>query len=234
MSIKKLTGNIFNSNCQVIVNTVNCVGVMGAGIALECRLRYPEMYKKYVQLCENNLIEIGRLWLYKDEKRWILNFPTKKHWKYPSRIEYLINGLEKFTSTYKDREINSIAFPLLGADKGGIPQETSLDLMMLHLRDIDIDVEIYKYDSTSPDDIYIKTKSWLLTKEASEVASLLGLRKNYVLKVMQSMQDTHIVQLNQLAKIDGIGIKTLEKIFALSMSVDHINLDDTNDQKSLF
>ena len=81
MSIKIISGNIFTSKCQTIVNTINCVGVMGAGIALECRLRYPEMYKKYVELCENREISIGILWLYKSEDRWILNFPTKKHWK---------------------------------------------------------------------------------------------------------------------------------------------------------
>ena len=82
MSIEVITGNIFTSTCQTIVNTVNCVGVMGAGIALECRFRYPEVHKKYISLCNENKIEIGLLWVYKSPKRWVLNFPTKKHWKY--------------------------------------------------------------------------------------------------------------------------------------------------------
>lgn len=85
MAIKIIKGNIFTSNCQTLVNAVNCVGVMGAGIALECRLRYFEMYNRYVALCEENKIEIGLLWIYKSPVKWILNFPTKKHWKYPSK-----------------------------------------------------------------------------------------------------------------------------------------------------
>ena len=73
-----IEGNIFTTKCQVIVNTVNCVGVMGAGLALECRLRYPDMYSLYVDLCNVNKIDIGMLWLYSSTEPWILNFPTKK------------------------------------------------------------------------------------------------------------------------------------------------------------
>ncbi len=77
MGIKIINGNIFTSKCQTIVNTVNCVGVMGAGMALECRLRYPEMHEKYILLCKDKLIDIGLLWIYKSPEKWILNFPTK-------------------------------------------------------------------------------------------------------------------------------------------------------------
>lgn len=68
MSVQIVTGNIFTSECQTIVNTVNCVGVMGAGIALECRLRYPEMHDKYIALCTERKINIGLLWIYKSQK----------------------------------------------------------------------------------------------------------------------------------------------------------------------
>ena len=71
--------------------TVNCVGVMGKGIALVFKLRYPEMFDKYKVFCQSKMIGIGKLWLYKSEEstQWVLNFPTKFHWKYPSKIEYL-------------------------------------------------------------------------------------------------------------------------------------------------
>ena len=77
MSLRVIDGNIFTSKCQTIVNTVNCVGVMGAGIALECRLRWPDMHTVYQDLCRQRQITIGKLWLYKSTDRWILNFPTK-------------------------------------------------------------------------------------------------------------------------------------------------------------
>ena len=123
-------GNIFSSRCQTIVNTVNCVGIMGAGIALECRLRYPQMFEQYAQLCADAKLDIGRLWVYKAPERWVLNFPTKKHWRYPSRVEYLHLGLQKFMDTYQTRGITSVAFPLLGAQNGGLQADESLALML--------------------------------------------------------------------------------------------------------
>lgn len=187
---------------------------MGAGIALECRLRYPEMYKKYVELCENRAISIGILWLYKADDRWILNFPTKIHWKYPSKAEYLHSGLRKFVDTYESKEITSIAFPLLGADKGGIDQDESLRIMKSYLSPLGIDIEIYRYNPKSPDDLYSRIRDWLVCQNVENISNYTRLRKDYVLKVMEAMKRPDIVQLNQLGRLKGIGIKTLEKLFA--------------------
>lgn len=213
MSVKVISGNIFTSNCQTLVNTINCVGVMGAGIALECRLRYPDMHEKYIKLCDSNQIDIGLLWIYKSTNRWVLNFPTKKHWKYPSKKEYLHIGLDKFVNTYQEKGIESIAFPLLGADKGGIPQEESLSIMMSYLNKPSIDIEIYRYDQKAKDDLYDKTKEWLLSQDVNYISTITKLRKDYVVKIIDAIQSPNIVQLNQLALVQGIGIKTLEKIF---------------------
>jgi O-acetyl-ADP-ribose deacetylase (regulator of RNase III) len=235
MSIQIIKGNIFTSNCQTLVNTVNCVGVMGAGIALECRLRYPQMHKKYIELCDASKIDIGLLWIYKSPNRWILNFPTKKHWKYPSKKEYLHAGLEKLIFTYKERGINSIAFPLLGADKGGISQEDSLDIMVSYLEKIPINIEIYKYDPKAKDDLYSTTKNLILAQSVEKISELTGLRKDFVVKVTEAMKSPDIVQVNQLSQIKGIGIKTLEKIFQLAISGDLVDLDKNSlGQKSLF
>lgn len=213
MSVTVVTGNIFTSESQTIVNTINCVGVMGAGIALECRLRYPDMHEKYVALCSNNQIDIGRLWIYKTSDRWILNFPTKKHWRYPSKVEFLHAGLEKFIGTYKEKGIESIAFPLLGADKGGIPQSQSLSIMKQYLERADIHVHIYKYDPRAKDDLFEMTKKWLLSKDVVQISLETKLKTNYVVKVLDAIQSPDISQLNQLARVKGIGIKTLEKVF---------------------
>jgi len=213
MGLKIISGNIFTSRCQTIANTVNCVGVMGAGIALEYRLRYPEMYKKYVELCEDRKISIGMLWLYKSDRRWVLNFPTKMHWKYPSKTEYLHAGLRKFADTYESKSITSIAFPLLGADKGGIDQDESLKIMRSYLDPLAIDIEIYRYDAQSHDDIYVQIRDWLLCQDLERITKSTNLRRDYVLKVKDAMKRPEIVQLNQLSRVKGIGIKTLEKLF---------------------
>jgi len=138
-----VTGNLFESNTQTIVNTVNCVGAMGKGIALEYKNRYPNMYDRYRELCTKKLIDIGQLWLYKTENKWILNFPTKLDWRNPSKIEYLELGLQKFLNEYQRKEITSIAFPLLGANNGGIDPCVSLWTMCKYLKECKIPVVIY-------------------------------------------------------------------------------------------
>lgn len=214
MSITRIKGNIFTSKCQTIVNTVNCVGIMGAGIALECRLRYPAMFKEYVELCKNGEISIGKLWLYKAVDRWVLNFPTKKHWKYPSKTEYLHLGLRKFVDTYESKAITSIAFPLLGADKGGLEPGESREIMESYLHSLTIDIEIYEFDPESHDDLYCQIRDWLLHQDLDQISSITGIGKDYVRKVIDAMESQGIKQLNQLGHVKGIGIKTLEKLFA--------------------
>ncbi len=142
-------GDIFTSKCQTLVNTINCVGVMGAGIALQFKQHYPGMFTQYQKLCQQGKIEIGKLWLYKTGSQWILNFPTKHHWRYPSKRKYLESGLEEFMQTYKLHGITSIAFPLLGAGKGSILPEVSREIMKVCLRDCTIRVELWEFAKTS-------------------------------------------------------------------------------------
>ena len=162
LEIKK--GNIFTSKAQTIVNTVNCEGVMGAGIAFELRLRHPKMFEKYKEFCKQNAIKIGTLWIYnlsKDENAnyaKILAFPTKTSWKLPSKEEYLHAGLSKFIKTYKEKGIESIAFPLLGASRGGIDENVSLKIMKEYLSGAEIPVEIWHFDPSASDDLYDKFK----------------------------------------------------------------------------
>src|ERR1044072_1299972 len=141
--LKIVTGGLFTAETQTIVNTVNCVGAMGKGIALEFKKRYPDMFTKYKSLCERGLIQVGMLWLYKAPDKWILNFPTKDHWKNNSQPQYLISGLGKFVKTYKEKGITSISFPLLGANNGGLDPKLVLDLMTNFLKQVDIPVHIY-------------------------------------------------------------------------------------------
>jgi len=213
--LQVLKGNIFTTKCQTIVNTINCVGVMGAGIAYECRLRFPEMYSKYVELCESGNIKIGSLWIYKSEEKWVLNFPTKTHWKFQSKIEYLELGLNKFVHTYRERGITSIAFPLLGASNGGISESLSLEIMERFLSRCDIPIEIYKYDPTANDDLFLNFKTLWQSKNDKQLAEMSKLRADFVKKLRNAFERDDIKTISGLLTINGIGDKTLEKAFKL-------------------
>jgi len=139
--------NIFNSKSMSLVNTVNCVGVMGAGLAKEFKLRFPEMFKDYVKKCNANEIRIGKLDICKiNNQKIIINFPTKDHWKYPSKINYIKKGLDHFVQNYKSWNITSIAFPQLGCGKGGLKWNNVKYLMEEYLINLDITIEIYVND----------------------------------------------------------------------------------------
>jgi len=147
MPIQIKKGNIFEAETQTIVNTVNCKGVMGKGLALEFKKRYPKMYEEYKKECEEEKLTIGTLHLYKgDPDRWILNFPTKDHWRFKSRLEYIEDGLKYFCSKYKEWGIKSIAFPQLGCQQGGLNWSDVKPLMERYLKDLpDIEIFIYFY-----------------------------------------------------------------------------------------
>ena len=223
MIIEK-NGNIFTTKCQTIVNTVNCVGVMGAGIAYEFRLREPKMFEKYKLLCEQNSLKIGTLWIYKAEKQNILNFPTKQDWKYPSKEDYLHKGLQKFIDTYKQKNITSIAFPLLGADRGGIPVEKSKAIMEQYLRQCDIDVEIWHFDPTAKDDLYEEFKAVFQEIDDITIKTDTKIRIDIVKKIRNSLNDSNINSLSGLLRVKGVGDKSLEKLFDYIKSYKSQNL----------
>jgi O-acetyl-ADP-ribose deacetylase (regulator of RNase III) len=96
------------------------------------------MYEKYKVFCQNKQLTVGKLWLYKpdNDSQWVLNFPTKIHWKYPSKMEYLELGLQKFVDSYKEKGITSISFPLLGTHNGGLDKIEVLNLMHKYLESV--------------------------------------------------------------------------------------------------
>ena len=137
-------GNLFQSPAQTLVNTVNTVGVMGKGVTLEFKRLFPEMYAQYRALCESGQFKVGQLWLYKTPQKWVLNFPTKQHWRAPSRLEYVEAGLKKFVQVYDEMGIHSIAFPPLGCGNGQLDFETQVRPLMEHyLKNLPIDIFIY-------------------------------------------------------------------------------------------
>jgi O-acetyl-ADP-ribose deacetylase (regulator of RNase III) len=145
--ITYVVGDLFQSPAQVLVNAVNTVGVMGKGIAAEFKRHYPAMFEQYKTLCDNGQFEVGQLWLYKTPHKWILNFPSKRHWRNESRLEDVEAGLAKFAASFADQGITSISFPLLGAGLGGLDWTTQVRPLMEHyLGNLPLDVFIHLHE----------------------------------------------------------------------------------------
>lgn len=146
-TIQYQKGDIFSADAHVIVNTVNCKGVMGKGLALQFKQKYPEMFTAYRQACKTGQIRIGKPMLFQDSKPWILNFPTKDHWRQPSKIEYIAEGLEYIVAMYKKLGITSIAFPKLGTQNGKLSWVEVGPVMAKYLDELNIPVTIFIADN---------------------------------------------------------------------------------------
>lgn len=142
--IKLVSGNILDSNMQTITNTVNTVAVMGKGLALEFKHKYPDYYAEYKDLCLQNEFKPGIPYLHKKYNPWILSFPTKEHWRNPSKLEWIETGLRIIAKDYNRVGIESIAIPALGCSNGGLKWESVHKLMLDILVDLPIDIEIYE------------------------------------------------------------------------------------------
>lgn len=159
-----IIGDIFESPAQTIVNTVNTVGVMGKGLALHFKQRYPEMFKAYRDVCEQHRLATGNLMIYSAPDHRILLFPTKENWRNPSKIEYIERGLQKFVDTYSDYGITSIAFPRLGCGNGELDWNDVKPVMEHYLQSLPIDVYVYLRITPNPEPEHLnpkKTMEWL-------------------------------------------------------------------------
>lgn len=137
-------GDLFASKAQTLVNTVNCVGVMGKGVALEFRKRFPDMYEDYVARCRRGEVRLGRPYLFRYENGpWILNFPTKGHWRAVSRLRDIVEGLDWLERHYREWGIRSLAVPPLGCGNGGLDWAVVGPTLYRHFARFDIPVELY-------------------------------------------------------------------------------------------
>lgn len=125
--IELTRGNILTADAEALVNTVNCVGVMGKGIALQFKKAFPENFKAYEAACRNKEVKPGRMFVFNTGQmfnpRFIINFPTKRHWRGKSRYEDIEMGLEALVQEVRERKIRSIAIPPLGSGLGGLQWE---------------------------------------------------------------------------------------------------------------
>jgi O-acetyl-ADP-ribose deacetylase (regulator of RNase III)/uncharacterized protein YwgA len=142
--MKILVGDILKSKAQTLINTVNCVGVMGKGIALEFKKRFPEMFEDYIKKCDRKEVNLGVPYPYKALfPPQIVNFPTKDHWKSVSRINDIECGLQYILSHYKEWGITSLAIPPLGCGNGQLEWRAVGPLIYRYVKQMDIPVEMY-------------------------------------------------------------------------------------------
>jgi O-acetyl-ADP-ribose deacetylase (regulator of RNase III) len=215
--LKYTDTTVFNVGAQTIVNTVNCVGVMGAGLALECQLRFPEMFQDYVERCKSKSVKIGKPYLYRSYgSPWIMNFPTKNHWKYPSKIEWIEQGLDYFAKNYERGCIQSIAFPKLGCDKGGLNWRDVQTIMENYLQNLNIDIYICLDRESEATGIEGVMTELLNNKQNTLWAYKLGIKNDISRKISESLP---IKRFRDLSKIEGVGKQTYRDIFKFLYSV---------------
>lgn len=142
--IEVKVGDIFESRAQALVNTVNTVGVMGKGIALGFRRRFPKMYDDYVDRCNRGEVLLGRPYIYKSAvPPWIINFPTKEHWRSAARLDAIVEGLEHLKREYRNWGVESLAVPPLGCGEGRLDWHVVGPTLYRHLSLLNIPVELY-------------------------------------------------------------------------------------------
>ena len=142
-------GNLLEADVQAVVNTVNTVGIMGRGIALMFKERFPDNFEAYVRACSAGGVQVGRMFVTENTEflgpQWIINFPTKTHWRVKTRIEWIEEGLKDLVRTIRDRNIHSIAIPPLGCGNGGLDWQDVRPAIVSALEEVEgLDAVVYE------------------------------------------------------------------------------------------
>lgn len=144
MPVDVIVGDLFKSQAQTLVNTVNTVGVMGKGVALEFKKRFPEMYADYLARCNRHEVRLGEPYLYRTLfPPWVLNFPTKEHWRSVARLDAIVQGLDYLAAHYRQWGIESLAVPPLGCGNGQLEWSVVGPTLYRKLTQLEIPIELY-------------------------------------------------------------------------------------------
>ena len=150
--IKYITGNLLEADAEALVNTVNTVGLMGKGIALMFKERFEKNMEEYAQACKDKKVQTGKMFITVTGElmgpKWVINFPTKRHWRHPSKLEWITEGLDDLKAFIIHNHVKSIAIPPLGSGNGGLDWSVVKQEIEEHLHDLK-DVEILVYEPTS-------------------------------------------------------------------------------------
>ncbi|MBI4230344.1 MAG: macro domain-containing protein, partial [Planctomycetes bacterium] len=182
--IERVTGNLLEADAEALVNTVNCVGVMGKGIALQFRQAFPDNAKAYRRACKEGKVQPGSMLVYDAgplvSPRYIINFPTKRHWKGKSRIEDVRDGLRDLVRTIRRLKVRSIAIPPLGCGNGGLAWEDVRPLIEKALTQVPgVRTRLYEpAGAPARAEMPVRTKRPAMTAGR---AALLGIFRRYLI-----------------------------------------------------
>jgi len=242
MGYKEVDGNLFNSDAMALVNTVNCVGVMGKGIALEFRRRFPQMFEEYRQDCLKNKLVPGRIYSYQIGDRIILNFAIKGHWKHPSTIGWVESCLKQFAAGYETKGITSVAFPWMGAMNGRIPFDIIRSTMRKHLEPLEgIQIEVYTFDPAAPDPLFDELKKIVHSGDLKICQKNSQIQENIFYQIIEAVREGEVRGMSQLSEIPNVGKISVDKLYEFLSSQlkalrvnDDINIHSQGDQLRLF
>lgn len=182
--IRLVSGNLLEAQTEAFVNTVNCVGVMGKGIALQFKQAFPDNFKDYSQACDKGKVRIGKMFVYRTDRmfhpKYIINFPTKRHWKGKSRLEDIELGLKDLVRVIKDLNIKSIAVPPLGSGLGGLNWEEVKSRILDAFNEVS-GVEVLLYEpkgAPESDKIPIATSKPKMTRGRALLIKLLDIYRS--------------------------------------------------------
>lgn len=194
--IKYKTGNILNETTEAVINTVNCVGIMGRGIALQFKKMYPDNFKEYAKACKKGEVVPGKMFIYKNNAlfnpKYIINFPTKRHWKGKSNIKDIENGLAALKNDIENLALKSIAIPPLGCGLGGLEWNDVKYLIIEKLGGLE-DVEIIIYEPNNEKFSLVSKSSQppALTAGRAALIELVGLYSAASLDPFISLLEIH-------------------------------------------
>lgn len=216
-NIKEIKGNIFDTSCQTIVNTVNCQWFMWKWLALEYKYRFPEMVNEYMRYCSSGRLNIGILQIWKESTPRIINFPTKFHRKFPSKMEYIEKGLQYFVGHYKERWITSVAFPRLWASLWWLERDDVKKIMFTYLENLDIDIEIYEYDPHGSDRLFDVFKDKLIKLSPQQAAKEIWIPMTKMEVLQRGILDGSIKNMWNIQGLDKFWEETIKKIYQFAL-----------------
>jgi O-acetyl-ADP-ribose deacetylase (regulator of RNase III) len=185
--IKLIQGDILKADAEALVNTVNCVGIMGRGVALQFRKAFSENFKAYEVACKANQVQPGKMFVYDLNRlynpRFIINFPTKRHWKSNSRIEDIQSGLIDLITVVQQQQISSIAIPPLGCGLGGLDWGDVKPLIIEAFQTVpEVNVLLFEPAGAPPAAVMVRENK--MPSMTVGRAALLGLMRRYLSAVM--------------------------------------------------
>ncbi|MEV0595127.1 type II toxin-antitoxin system antitoxin DNA ADP-ribosyl glycohydrolase DarG [Nonomuraea cavernae] len=198
------SGNLLEAEVEALVNTVNTVGVAGKGIALQFRQAYPANFKAYARACQRGEVVPGKMFVYDDGRmgsgRYVINFPTKRHWRAGSRLGDIESGLVDLVRTLRDLGVGSIAIPPLGCGNGGLDWGDVLPLIEQAMAELpEVRVVVYPPEGApDPDTMIVRTPRPSLTANRAAVLALFGryLLPDYRLTALEAQKLTYFLQVS--------------------------------------